>query len=42
MANLGDSEVNLVPLVDTILDKIHGDKFWDVLEELVVYVVNKR
>ena len=42
MANLGDSEVNLKPLVDTILERIHGDKFWDVLEELVVYVVNKR
>ena len=42
MANLGDSEVNLEPLVNTILERIHGDEFWDVLEELVVYVVNKR
>ena len=42
MANLGDSQVTLEPLVNTILERIHGDEFWDVLEELVVYVVNKR
>ena len=35
-------EIDVSPLVNDILERIHGDKFWDILEELVVNVVNKR
>ena len=35
-------EVAVGPLVDIILDKIHGDEFWVILDDLVVNVVNQR
>ena len=35
-------QMDVSSLVNNILESIHGDKFWDILEELVVNVVNKR
>ena len=30
------------PLVDIILDKIHGEEFWNILDDLVLNVINRR
>ena len=42
VTNQGDQAVGVGPLVDIILNKIHGDEFWVILEDLVVSVVNQR
>ena len=42
VTNQGDRAEGVGPLVDIILDKIHGDEFWVILDDLVVSVVNQR
>ena len=40
VTNKDDTAVG--PLVDIILDKIHGDEFWVIVEDLILNVINKR
>ena len=42
VTNQGDKAVGVGPLVDIILNKIHGEEFWVILDDLVVSVVNQR